>query len=158
MTACATSTTVGKNGRVEVAVLLVALAVSVLAFTALASRLDFPAPLLLIAVGVAASYVPGVPEIHLEPEVVLFGLLPPLLYAAAIQTSLVDFNANRRADPAALGRPGRVHHPRGRRDRACADPGHLVAGRRSRSAPSSRRRTRSRRRRSRAGSGCHDGS
>ena len=57
----------------------------------------FPAPLLLIAVGVAASYLPGVPEVHLEPEVVLLGLLPPLLYAAAIQTSLVDFNANRRA-------------------------------------------------------------
>ena len=67
-----------------------------LAFTA-GGRLDFPAPLLLIAVGVAASYLPGVPEVHLEPEVVLFGLLPPLLYAAAIQTSLVDFNANRRA-------------------------------------------------------------
>jgi CPA1 family monovalent cation:H+ antiporter len=82
---------------VEVAVLLVALAVSVLTFTALAGRLDFPAPLLLIAVGVVASYLPGVPEIHLEPEVVLLGLLPPLLYAAAIQTSLVDFNANRRA-------------------------------------------------------------
>src|SRR4051794_37011854 len=82
---------------VEVAVLLVALAVAVLAFTALAGRLDFPAPLLLIAVGVVASYVPGVPELHLEPDVVLLGLLPPLLYAAAIQTSLVDFNANRRA-------------------------------------------------------------
>jgi CPA1 family monovalent cation:H+ antiporter len=82
---------------VEVAVLLVALAVTVLTFTALAERVDFPAPLLLIAVGVAASYVPGVPELHLEPEVVLLGLLPPLLYAAAIQTSLVDFNANRRA-------------------------------------------------------------
>jgi len=82
---------------VEIAVLLVAMAVSVLAFTALADRLDFPAPLLLIAVGVAGSYFPGVPEIHLEPDVVLFGLLPPLLYAAAIQTSLVDFNANRRA-------------------------------------------------------------
>ena len=37
------------------------------------------------------------PEVHLEPEVVLLGLLPPLLYAAAIQTSLVDFNANRRS-------------------------------------------------------------
>ena len=58
---------------------------------------DFPAPLLLIAVGVAASYLPGVPEVHLEHEVVLLGLLPPLLYAAAMQTSLVDFNANRRA-------------------------------------------------------------
>ena len=84
-------------GAVEIAVLLVAMAVAVLAFTALADRIDFPAPLLLIAVGVAASYLPGVPEIHLEPDVVLFGLLPPLLYAAAIQTSLVDFNANRRA-------------------------------------------------------------
>ena len=81
----------------EIAVLLVALAVAVLAFTALADRVDFPAPLLLIAVGVAGSYIPGVPEIHLEPEMVLLGLLPPLLYAAAIQTSLVDFNANRRA-------------------------------------------------------------
>jgi CPA1 family monovalent cation:H+ antiporter len=82
---------------VEIAVLLVALAVAVLSFTALADRVDFPAPLLLIAVGVAGSYIPGVPEIHLEPEMVLLGLLPPLLYAAAIQTSLVDFNANRRA-------------------------------------------------------------
>ena len=36
------------------------------------------------------------PDIELHPEVVLLGLLPPLLYAAALQTSLVDFNANRR--------------------------------------------------------------
>ncbi|GAA2148876.1 Na+/H+ antiporter [Nocardioides koreensis] len=81
----------------EIALLLVALAVGVLAFTALAERLGFPAPLLLIAVGVAVSYVPGMPEVHLEPEVVLLGLLPPLLYATAIQSSLVDFNTNRRA-------------------------------------------------------------
>ena len=51
---------------------------------------------MLIAVGVI-SYLPVMPEVHLEPEVVLLGLLPPLLYAAAIQTSLVDFNANRRS-------------------------------------------------------------
>jgi monovalent cation/hydrogen antiporter len=82
---------------VEIAVVLVAMAVGVLAFTALAESLDLPAPLVLIAVGVAASFMPGVPEIHLEPEIVLFGLLPPLLYATAIQSSLVDFNANRRA-------------------------------------------------------------
>ncbi len=81
----------------EIGLFLVALAVGVLVVTALAERLDVPAPLLLIAVGVAASYLPGMPEIRLEPDVVLLGLLPPLLYAAAIQTSLVDFNANRRA-------------------------------------------------------------
>jgi Na+/H+ antiporter len=81
---------------VEIAFFLVALAVAVLAVTAVAERVDLPPPLVLIAVGVAASYVPGMPEVHLEAEVVLLGLLPPLLYATAIQTSLVDFNANRR--------------------------------------------------------------
>ncbi|WP_148613642.1 Na+/H+ antiporter [Nocardioides rubriscoriae] len=81
----------------EIALLLVVLAVSVLVVTALAERADLPAPLVLIVVGVAASYVPGVPDVRLEAEVVLLGLLPPLLYATAIQTSLVDFNANRRS-------------------------------------------------------------
>ena len=80
----------------EIAFELVALAVVVLAGTALAERVRFPAPLGLIVVGVVASYVPGVPTVHLSADVVLLGLLPPLLYAAAIQTSLVDFNANRR--------------------------------------------------------------
>ncbi|MCY7401212.1 MAG: Na+/H+ antiporter [Nocardioides sp.] len=79
----------------ELALLLVSMATVVLAATAVSDRLHVPAPLLLIVVGAAASYVPGVPPIRLESEVVLLGLLPPLLYAAAIQTSLVDFNANR---------------------------------------------------------------
>jgi Na+/H+ antiporter len=81
---------------VEIAFELVALAIVVLAGTALAERVSFPAPLGLIVVGVGASYLPGVPTVHLSSDVVLLGLLPPLLYAAAIQTSLVDFNANRR--------------------------------------------------------------
>ena len=81
----------------EIALLLVALAVSVLVVTALADRIDVPAPLVLIVAGVGASYLPGLPEVRLEPEVVLLGLLPPLLYATAIRTSLVDFNANRRS-------------------------------------------------------------
>jgi monovalent cation/hydrogen antiporter len=80
---------------VEIALLLVSMAAVVLAATAVSERLHVPAPLLLVVVGGAASYLPGLPTIHLEPEVVLLGLLPPLLYAAAIQTSLVDFNANR---------------------------------------------------------------
>ncbi len=80
----------------EIAFQLVALAIVVLAGTTLAERFRLPAPLALIVVGVVASYVPGVPTVHLTADVVLFGLLPPLLYSAAIQTSLVDFNANRR--------------------------------------------------------------
>lgn len=81
----------------EVALILIALAVGVLAGVGIASRIGVPAPLLLVVAGTIASFVPGVPEIHLEPEVVLLGLLPPLLYSAAISSSLVDFNANRRS-------------------------------------------------------------
>lgn len=84
-------------GAVEIAFELVALAIVVLAGTALAERVGLPAPLGLIVVGVAASYAPGVPTVHLSSDVVLLGLLPPLLYSAAIGTSLVDFNANRRS-------------------------------------------------------------
>ena len=69
----------------------------VIAVAALCRRFDLPAPLVLVALGAAASFLPFVPEVHLTSEVVLVGLLPPLLYAAALQTSLVDFNANRRA-------------------------------------------------------------
>jgi CPA1 family monovalent cation:H+ antiporter len=76
---------------VHIAAEVVALVVAVLVVTAVARRLDWPAPLCLIAVGVGASYVPGVPDYQLSPEVVLVGLLPPLLYSAAIQTSLLDY-------------------------------------------------------------------
>jgi CPA1 family monovalent cation:H+ antiporter len=80
----------------EVALLLVLLAVVALAGAAVAAWLDLPGPILLIAVGVAGSYLPGVPEVHLNADVVMLGLLPPLLYAAALETSLVDFKAHRR--------------------------------------------------------------
>jgi monovalent cation/hydrogen antiporter len=82
---------------VEITLLLCGMAVAVLAGTAVANRFDLPAPILLILVGVAGSYIPQVPQIYLSEDVVLFGLLPPLLYAAAQNTSLVDFNANRRS-------------------------------------------------------------
>lgn len=80
----------------DVALFLVALAVGVLAGVVVAAWLRVPAPLLLVVAGVGASFLPFVPQIHLEPEVVLLGLLPPLLYSTAITSSLVDFNANRR--------------------------------------------------------------
>ena len=80
----------------ENALFVVILVIAILAGSALAGRLGFPAPLLLIAAGVAASFVPGVPQVQLEPDIVLLGLLPPLLYAEAVQTSLVDFKQNRR--------------------------------------------------------------
>jgi CPA1 family monovalent cation:H+ antiporter len=61
-----------------------------------ARRVRVSEPLALALVGVAGSYLPFVPDVELTPDVVLFGLLPPLLYTAAIRTALVDFKANRR--------------------------------------------------------------
>ena len=49
-----------------------------------------------VEIAVIAVPAEAVPDVILEPEVVLLGLLPPLLYSAALSTSLVDFNANRR--------------------------------------------------------------
>src|SRR5262245_18739609 len=82
---------------VEITALLCGLAVGVLVCTWVAEKLAIPAPFLLILVGIAASCVPRMPDVELSLDVVLFGLLPPLLYAAAQGTSLVDFKANRRA-------------------------------------------------------------
>ena len=82
--------------RVDIALWLVALVATVVAVSAVAKRVDLPAAILLVLVGVAASYLPFVPEVRLNAEIVLIGLLPPLLYNAALGTSLLDFNANRR--------------------------------------------------------------
>ncbi|MGW0998297.1 Na+/H+ antiporter [Streptomyces sp. NPDC002520] len=65
-----------------------------------ARRTAVPAPLLLVAVGLAVSYVPGVPGYTLDPDVVLPLLLPPLLYTSASDSSYLDLRAQFR--PVAL--------------------------------------------------------
>jgi CPA1 family monovalent cation:H+ antiporter len=83
------------NDAVDVALTLVTVVAVAVAVTALTQRFT-SAPLALIVVGIAGSYVPFVPAVELSPELVLVGLLPPLLYAAAIRTSLIDFRADKR--------------------------------------------------------------
>lgn len=80
----------------DTALTLVVLLTIVVSVSSLAQRIGVSAPLVLIVVGAATSYVSFVPDYELTPELVLIGLLPPLLYAAAIRTSLVDFQKNRR--------------------------------------------------------------
>ncbi|MFD5076395.1 Na+/H+ antiporter [Streptomyces sp. NPDC058371] len=65
-----------------------------------ARRTPVPAPLLLVTVGLVISYVPGVPEYTLDPDVVLPLVLPPLLYTAAADSSYLDLRAQMR--PVAL--------------------------------------------------------
>ncbi|MFJ3302999.1 Na+/H+ antiporter [Streptomyces sp. NPDC086549] len=70
------------------------------AVAAAARRTPVPAPLLLVAVGLVVSYVPGVPDYTLDPDVVLPLLLPPLLYTSASDSSYLDLRAQLR--PVAL--------------------------------------------------------
>lgn len=63
-------------------------------------RVPVPAPLLLVAAGLAVSYVPGVPDYTLDPHIVLPLLLPPLLHTAATDSSYLDLRAQAR--PVAL--------------------------------------------------------
>ncbi|GHF51564.1 Na+/H+ antiporter [Streptomyces mashuensis] len=65
-----------------------------------ARRTPVPAPLLLVAAGVAVSAVPGVPRYALDPGIVLPLLLPPLLHTAALDSSYLGLRANLR--PVAL--------------------------------------------------------
>ncbi|WP_018686662.1 Na+/H+ antiporter [Actinokineospora enzanensis] len=64
-----------------------------LAVAAAARKLDWPAPLLLVAIGLGVSYLPGLPDFHLDPEFVLVLVLPPLLYSAALESSYLDIKA-----------------------------------------------------------------
>ncbi|MGW1725497.1 Na+/H+ antiporter [Streptomyces sp. NPDC002306] len=70
------------------------------AFAAAARRTPVPAPLLLVAVGLLVSYLPGVPDYTLDPDVVLPLLLPPLLYTSATDSSYLGLRAQLR--PVAL--------------------------------------------------------
>ena len=62
-------------------------------FGALAKRLKTPYPILLVIAGLALSFAPGIPHVRLDPNVIFFVFLPPLLYAAAWNTSWREFAA-----------------------------------------------------------------
>jgi CPA1 family monovalent cation:H+ antiporter len=55
-----------------------------------------PYPITLVLGGCVIGFVPGVPEVELDPDLVLLIFLPPLLYGAAFFTSLRDLRANAR--------------------------------------------------------------
>ena len=57
-------------------------------------RTGVAAPLLLVGLGIGASYLPGAPAIHVEPELILAGVLPPLLYSTAVQLPVIDVRRN----------------------------------------------------------------
>ena len=79
----------------EIALLLVAVVLVVIVVSRATAPVGLPAPLALLLAGGVLSFVPHVPVPRLSSEVVLLGLLPPLLYAAALSTSLIDIRTFR---------------------------------------------------------------
>jgi Na+/H+ antiporter len=74
----------------------IAFAAVVVAVTAIARRLPIPPPILQVAAGFLVGLVPGVSIPTLQPDLVFFVFLPPILWAAAFFTSLRDFYRFRR--------------------------------------------------------------
>jgi CPA1 family monovalent cation:H+ antiporter len=81
-------------GAIE-AVLLLFLAATALAIVA--RRLGIPYPILLVLGGLGLGFVPRLPRIELEPDIVFLLFLPPILFGAGYFTSIRDFKANLRA-------------------------------------------------------------
>ncbi|KIP52668.1 cation:proton antiporter [Leucobacter komagatae] len=57
----------------------------------IAPKLRIPAPLLLVFVGIVISFLPFVADFEVDPEWILAGILPPLLYSASVSMPTVDF-------------------------------------------------------------------
>jgi Na+/H+ antiporter len=74
---------------------VVAFVLLAVAVTGLARRANWSAPILLVAVGAVISFIPGIPAVQVQPEFILYGVLPPLLFAAAFGTSAIDIRKHR---------------------------------------------------------------
>jgi monovalent cation/hydrogen antiporter len=76
---------------------LLALLVAGMALLLLSGPLRIPYPILLVLGGLALGFGPWVPNVVMPPDVVLIGILPPLLYSAAYNTGLRELKRNLRA-------------------------------------------------------------
>jgi monovalent cation/hydrogen antiporter len=75
---------------------LLALLGSAAVLLILAGPLRIPYPILLVLGGLMLGFVPGAPKVTMPPEVVLIGILPPLLYVSAFFTGLRELRHNLR--------------------------------------------------------------
>lgn len=74
--------------------LLILVLVGAVIITALADRRGMQPALIIVVVALAVSFIPGIPHVELESEVLLTVVLPPLLYSAALGFSVPSFVRN----------------------------------------------------------------
>ena len=81
----------------ETEILILGLCVAIPMLSVIAGLLDIPYPIVLVLGAIPLGYVPGVPDVELDPDLVLVIFLPPLLYVAAFFADLRTLRANARA-------------------------------------------------------------
>ena len=81
------------TATIETLLLLLAVLVVV---AVVARRLNTAPSILLVIAGIALALLPGLPRIELAPELVLLGILPPLIYSAGVAMSWREFRFNLR--------------------------------------------------------------
>jgi Na+/H+ antiporter len=79
---------------VDVLTAVLAILVAIAILFEIARRFGVPYPTLFVLGGLGLAFVPGLPRIDLEPELVLLVFLPPLLFAAAVETPIRDLRMN----------------------------------------------------------------
>jgi monovalent cation/hydrogen antiporter len=80
----------------DLQIVIAALFVSAAGLNALANWLEVPYPIPLVLGGLVLGLIPGIPDIHLNPDLVLLVFLPPLLYASAFFADLRSLRADAR--------------------------------------------------------------
>jgi Na+/H+ antiporter len=81
----------------DVEIIIVALLVSVTVLSAAARAINIPYPIVMVIGGVLLGLVPGLPDVQLDPDLVLLVFLPPLLYTGAFFSNLRDLRTDLRA-------------------------------------------------------------
>ena len=96
---CAPAPTSHHYARVTSAQLLIVLGVAVVTLVAVAflRQAGIPAPVVLVVAGLVIGFLPFVPDVSLEPDVVLLGLLPLLVFDAAVTSSPTGFYRDARS-------------------------------------------------------------
>jgi hypothetical protein len=79
-----------------IADIFVGLLLTVAVLAMLARKLHIPYPILFVIGGLLLGWIPELPKVMLNPELVFLFFLPPLLFPAALFTSWRDFRANLR--------------------------------------------------------------
>jgi NhaP-type Na+/H+ or K+/H+ antiporter len=79
---------------IDPSVLVIAGLVLIVLVAAFSRRTGIASPLILLVVGVALGYLPGVPAVIIPHEWILAGVLPPLLYASAVNLPTADIRRN----------------------------------------------------------------